>query len=84
MSTREQSGPAEPARPTPPTTTAPMNPEDTVMLMYEHALAQSRMQEMREEALASSRAHRLYVARRATRRAERAVRRAARLSASVY
>ena len=54
------------------------------MIMYEHALAQSRMQEMREEALAASRAHRLYVARRATRRAERAVRRAARLSASVY
>jgi hypothetical protein len=54
------------------------------MLMYEHALAQSRMQEMREEALAASRTHRLYVARRAARRAERAVRRAARLSASVY
>lgn len=84
MTTREQSGPAAPARSGPRTTTAPMTTEDTVMIMYEHALAQSRMQEMREEALAASRAHRLYVARRATRRAERAVRRAARLSASVY
>lgn len=54
------------------------------MLMYDHALAQSRMAEMREEALTAARAHRLYVARRAARRAERAVRRAARLSASVY
>jgi hypothetical protein len=54
------------------------------MYAYDHALAQSRMRELQEEALAASRAHRLYVARRATRRAERAVRRAARLSASVY
>ncbi len=58
MSTREHSGPAAPARPTPPTTTAPMTPEEPVMLMHEHALAQSRMQEMREAALATSRAHR--------------------------
>lgn len=54
------------------------------MHTYEHALAQSRMREMQEEALLASRAHRLYRARKAARRAERAVRRAARLSASVY
>lgn len=54
------------------------------MHMYEHALAQSRMSELRQEALVASRAQRVYRARRAARRAERAVRRAARLSASVY
>jgi hypothetical protein len=54
------------------------------MHVYEHALAQSRMRELREEALVASRTHRLYRARRAARRAERAVRRAARFSASVY
>jgi len=58
--------------------------EEQVMHGYEHALAHSRMREMREEAMAASRAHRLYRARKAARRAERAVRRAARLSASVY
>ena len=65
--------------PTPATRT-----EVSVMYVYDHALAQSRMRELQEEALAASRAHRAYVARRAARRAERAVRRAARLSASVY
>jgi len=54
------------------------------MYMQEHQLADSRMQELRNEARAASRARRLYVARRAALRAERAVRRAARASASVY
>jgi hypothetical protein len=54
------------------------------MYLLEHELANSRMHELRAEALAESRAHRLYLARRAARRAERAVRRAARASASVY
>jgi hypothetical protein len=54
------------------------------MYLLEHQLADSRMHELRSEALAASRARRLYVARRAARRAERAVRRAARASASVY
>ncbi len=54
------------------------------MYLLEHQMADSRMHELRAEALAASRARRLYVARRAARRAERAVRRAARASASVY
>jgi hypothetical protein len=54
------------------------------MYMQEHQLADSRMQELRNEARDASRARRLYVARRAARRAELAVRRAARASASVY
>lgn len=54
------------------------------MYLLEHQLADSRMNELRTEALAASRARRLYLAHRAARRAERAVRRAARASASVY
>jgi hypothetical protein len=55
-----------------------------MMHTYDHALARSRMREMQEEALLASRANRLYRARKAALRAERAVRRAARLSASVH
>ncbi|SNR90490.1 hypothetical protein [Blastococcus mobilis] len=54
------------------------------MYMLEHELARSRMDEMQAEAAAASRARRLYVAHRAARRAEQAVRRAARASAAVY
>ncbi len=54
------------------------------MYLLEHEMANSRMHELRDQALAESRARRLYLARRAARRAERAVRRAARASASVY
>jgi hypothetical protein len=59
-------------------------PEGHAMYLLEHQMADSRLHELRSEALAASRARRLYVARRAARRAERAVRRAARASASVY
>jgi hypothetical protein len=58
--------------------------EGHAMYLLEHQMADSRMHELRDEALAASRARRLYVARRAALRAERAVRRAARASASVY
>jgi hypothetical protein len=58
--------------------------EGTVMHMFDHDLARSRMGELHAEAAAASRARRLYLARRASRRAERAVRRAARASAAVY
>jgi hypothetical protein len=54
------------------------------MYLLEHQMADSRMQELRTQALAESRARRLYLARRAARRAEHAARRAARASASVY
>ena len=54
------------------------------MHMIEHELAGSRMSELRAEAEAASRARRLYVARRAAKRAERAIQRAARASAAVY
>ena len=54
------------------------------MYLLEHQMADSRMHELRDDALAVSRARRLYLARRAALRAERAVRRAARASASVY
>jgi hypothetical protein len=54
------------------------------MYLLEHELAQSRMHEDQAHAEAASRARRLYLARRATRRAERAVQRAARASAAVY
>ena len=54
------------------------------MYLLEHQMADSRMHELRTQALAESRARRLYVARRAARRAELAARRAARASASVY
>jgi hypothetical protein len=47
------------------------------MYMLEHDLARGRMDEMQAEAAAALRARRLYLARRAARRAERAVRRAA-------
>ena len=54
------------------------------MQMLEHEWAGSRLSELRAEAQAASRARRLYVARRAAQRAERAVLRAAGLSAAVY
>jgi hypothetical protein len=59
-------------------------PEGHAMYLLEHDLAQSRMHEDQAHAEAASRARRLYLARRATRRAERAVQRAARASAAVY
>lgn len=80
MSDREQYGPVTRTRADP----SASRTEDSDMHTFEHALAQRRMQEMREEALLVSRAHRLHRAVRAARRAERARRRAARLSASVY
>jgi hypothetical protein len=43
-----------------------------------------RMAELQSQALAASRAHRLAAASRATRRAEKAARRAARLNAAVF
>ncbi len=66
--------------------TNPFRPtfEGHAMYLLEHQMADSRMHELRNEALAESRARRLYVARRAARRAELAARRAARASASVY
>ncbi len=67
----------------PTNTFAPIT-EGRTMYLNEHQMADSRMHELRAEALAASRARRLHVARRAARRAERAVRRAARASASVY
>ncbi|WP_167761732.1 hypothetical protein [Blastococcus sp. CT_GayMR19] len=54
------------------------------MHMIEHELAGSRLRELQAEAEAVSRARRLYVARRAARRAERAIQRAARASSAVY
>jgi hypothetical protein len=51
--------------------------------LLENDLAQSRMREEAAQIQAASRARRLYLARRATRRAEHAVRRAARASAAV-
>jgi hypothetical protein len=54
------------------------------MNMLEHDMARARMHELRSEALAASRARRLYLARRAARRAERALQRAARANAAVY
>lgn len=61
------------------------HPEGIAMYSYllENDLAQSRMREEAARIQAASRARRLYLARRATRRAERAVRRAARASAAV-
>jgi hypothetical protein len=54
------------------------------MIMLDNELAGSRLRELHAEAAAASRARRLYVARRARRRAERAIQRAARASAAVY
>ena len=54
------------------------------MYLLEHQMADSRMHELRNQALAESRARRLYLARRAARRAERALQRAARANAAVY
>ena len=51
--------------------------------LSENDLSQSRILEEAAQIQATSRARRLYLARRATRRAERAVRRAARASAAV-
>jgi hypothetical protein len=51
--------------------------------LIENDLAQARIREEAARIHAASRARRLYLARRATRRAERAVRRAARASAAV-
>jgi len=54
------------------------------MYMLEHDLARSRMHEDQAHAEAASRIRRLYLARRTARRAERAVRRAARARAAVW
>ncbi|MGZ4507256.1 MAG: hypothetical protein ACXVX8_01515 [Blastococcus sp.] len=54
------------------------------MHMLEYDLARSRMRALQAESEAAARVRRLYVARKAARRAERAVRRAARASAAVY
>jgi hypothetical protein len=54
------------------------------MNLLESELAGSRLRELQAEAEAASRGRRLYVARRAARRAERAIQRAARASAAVY
>jgi hypothetical protein len=53
------------------------------MTLLESELATSRMRELRAEAEVAARARRLYLARRAARRAEHAARRAARASAAV-
>ena len=53
------------------------------MTLYPSELATSRMRELRAEAEVAARARRLYLARKAARRAERATRRAARASAAV-
>ena len=51
--------------------------------LLENDLVQGRIRDEAAQIQAVSRARRLYLARRATRRAERAVRRAARASAAV-
>ena len=53
------------------------------MTLLESELATSRHSELMAEAEAAARARRLYLARKAARRAERATRRAARASAAV-
>ncbi|WP_147251508.1 hypothetical protein [Blastococcus sp. TBT05-19] len=58
--------------------------KEPAMFSIEHEIARSRFSELQAEAEAATRARRLYLARRANRRAERAVRRAARASAAVY
>ena len=55
----------------------------SAMMLLESELAASRLRELRAEAEVAARARRLYVARKAARRAERATRRAARASAAV-
>ena len=47
-------------------------------------MARRHMEELQAQAAADTRARRVYLARRAARRAERAVLRAARASAAVY
>ena len=59
-------------------------PEGTAVNMLEHEMSRRHMEELQAQAAADSRARRLYLARKAARRAERAVRRAARASAAVY
>ncbi len=54
------------------------------MNMLAHEMACRHLQELQAQADAATRARRLYLARRAARRAERAVLRAARASAAVY
>ena len=70
----------------PPLTGGGSRPDqkDTVMYELQHQLVRTRMDELQAEAEAASRARRLYLARRAALRAERAQRRAARASAAVY
>ncbi len=53
------------------------------MTLLESELATSRLRELRAEAEVAARARRLYLARKAARRAESAARRAARASAAV-
>ena len=57
--------------------------KDSAMMLLENEPAISRMRELRAEAEVAARARRLYLARKAARRAERATRRAARASAAV-
>ena len=52
--------------------------------MLEHEMARRHMEELQAQAAAQTRARRLYLARRAARKADRAVRRAARARAAVY
>jgi len=54
------------------------------MTLLEQEFARSRMVELQARAEAATRAHRLYLALKTARRAERAVQRAARASAAVY
>jgi hypothetical protein len=56
----------------------------TAMYLLELERASSRMQELHARSAEAARTHRLYLALRASRRAERAVRRAARASDAVY
>ena len=62
----------------------PADPEGSpAMSLLESELATSRLRELRAEAEVAARARRLYVARKAARRAELAARRAARANAAV-
>jgi hypothetical protein len=58
--------------------------EGPAMNLLELERARSRMEDLAARSAAASRSRRLYLARRAARRAERAVRRAARASDAVY
>jgi hypothetical protein len=59
-------------------------PEEIAMINSEHEFVAGRMAELQAQAWAASRAHRLVAARRASRRAERALRRAARANDAIF